>query len=202
MSDGEVSATHGSISIGRDANAPVVNAPNAQQVFLNFEQKVDRELPSFLGKIILLFSQQTLSEYAQGDRRPLLPEVTEKIKYNKLSPDHRAIADYLKHSLVLEQAYLGVEQTNADARYLVRRKAGSAYATVVRDGLKRHPLPKMTKIEYVRENADTIIDEIVVRLLDDYKASSETKVEEEVAHIAVSLVVADAVIECEVLEKP
>jgi len=133
MSEGDVSASRGSISVGGDANAPVINAPNAHQVNLNFEQKVDRELPSFLGQLIVIFSQQTLSEYAKGDRRPLPAEFTDKIKYNELSENHRAIVDYVRHSLVLEQAYLGVEQTNADARYLVRRKAGTAYDAVVQN---------------------------------------------------------------------
>lgn len=126
MIDGEVSASKGSVSIGGDANAPIINAPNALEVNLNIDQKITRELPSFLGKLIAVFSQQSLSEYAMGGRRPLSAEVSEKIDYNRLSTNHRAIVDYLRHTLVLEKAYLGVEQTNADARYLVRRRAGSS----------------------------------------------------------------------------
>jgi hypothetical protein len=39
-------------------------------------------------------------------------------------------------------------------------------------------------------------------MMEDYKRSTNVKVEEEHAHLAVSLIVADAIIECEVLEKP
>jgi hypothetical protein len=202
MTDGDVSASKGSISIGGDANAPIINAPNAREVNLNVEQKIVRELPSFLGKLIAVFSQQSLSEYAKGERRTLPAEVSEKIEYNKLSENHRAIVDYLKHSLVLEKAYLGVEQTNADARYLVRRRAGIEYDAVVQNGIKHDLHLGPQRIEYVKLNADVIVDQVVARLLDGYKASSEIKVEHEIAHLAVSLVVADAVVECEVLERP
>lgn len=203
MTDGGISASKGSISIGGDANAPIVNAPNAREVNLTIEQKIVRELPSFLGKLIAVFSQQSLSEYAKGGRRKLPAEVSEKIEYNKLSQNHRAIVDYLRHSFVLEKAYLGVEQTNADARYLVRRRAGVEYDAVVQNGL-RHNLPlEPQRVEYVKLNADLIVDQVIARLLDVYKASGETqKVEHETAHLAVSLVVADAVVECEVLERP
>lgn len=202
MSDSDVSASGDSIAIGGNANAPVINAPNAREVNLIFEQKVVGELPSFLGKVIVFFSMQTLSEYAKGSRRTLQSEVGHKIEYNRLSKSHRAIVNYLRYSLVIEQAYLGVEQTNADARRLVLYKAGVVYDEVVRSGLKSDPRPKLQRIEYIRENADIIVDQVIARLLDDYKASSETKVEQETAHLAVSLVVADAVVECEVLEKP
>lgn len=202
MIDGDVSASRGSISIGGDASAPIINAPSAREVNFNLEQKVVRELPFFLGKLIAVFSQQSLSEYAKGLRRTLPTEVSEKIDYNKLSRNHRAIVDYLRHSLVLERAYLGVEQTNADARYLVRRRAGIEYDAVVQNGLKQNLALETLRVEYVKVNADIIVDQVIARLLDGYQASSETKVEHETAHLAVSLVVADAVVECEVLERP
>lgn len=202
MTDSDVSASDGSTAIGGDVNAPVINAPRARQVNLILEQKVARELPSFLGKVIVAFSQQSLSGYAKGKRRELPAEVTNKIAYNRLSQDHRAVVDYVKHSLVLERAYLGVEQANADARYLVRKKAGDAYDKVIRSGFKANPSLKTQRIDYITANADAIVDQVITQLLDDYKASSETKVEQEIAHLAVSLVVADAVVECEVLERP
>jgi hypothetical protein len=38
--------------------------------------------------------------------------------------------------------------------------------------------------------------------MEDYKSSKSANVERETAHLAISLIVADAVIECEVLERP
>jgi hypothetical protein len=55
---------------------------------------------------------------------------------------------------------------------------------------------------YVKANAATLVDLVVQRLLGDYKFSEGAKVQLETAHLAISLIVADAVIECEVLERP
>jgi hypothetical protein len=102
----------------------------------------------------------------------------------------------------LEKAYLGVEQQNADARYLVRRKARIVYAEYVQATWAEESTPNAGKIEFVRKNAVAIVGAVVKSLLEDYKASKEIKVEQETAHLAISLIVADAVIECEVLERP
>jgi hypothetical protein len=204
MTDPKVSATKGSTAVGGDVNAPLLNlnltAPNAAEVNLTIEQHVSRELPSFLGTLIAAFSKQALSEYGRGSKRELPAEVIEKVNYNHLSLDHRALVDYYRHSLELERAYLGVEQQNADARYLVRRKAAIAYSAEIREALKITPTARA--IDIVRESANRLVENVINRLLDDYKTSSGIKVEQEIAHLAVSLVVVDAVVECEVLERP
>jgi hypothetical protein len=204
MSGPKVTSSDGSTAIGGDVNAPVVNAnlaPGAQ-LNLRIEQETTRELPSYLGAIIASFAKQALSEYAVGPRREVTKEVTEKLQYNSLSSEHRLIADYSRYSIVLEQAYLGAEQYNADARYLVRRKAGFVYQDSVRSACKRDSISLAGKLEYVRVNADDLLSAVVVQMMEDYKRSTNVKVEEEHAHLAVSLIVADAIIECEVLEKP
>jgi hypothetical protein len=202
MNDSKASADDGSSAVGRDVNAPVVNvkADRGSTVSVTVEQQTARELPSFLGAVIVVFSQQSLSEYARGPRRALPAEVIAKLEHNKLSQRHRAIQEYNQYVLVLEKAYLGVEQTNADARYLVRRKAGIAYQTEIKEACKDASIQEMT--EYVKANADGIVQRVVDRLLDDYKKSGDVKVPQETAHLAISLIVADAVVECEVLERP
>lgn len=122
--------------------------------------------------------------------------------YNKLSHDHPVLIDYRRYSLVLEQSYLGVEQQNADARYLVRRRAAIAYELLVREACKSDSIPVAQRVDYVKANADGIVEKVINRLLEDYKASNDIKVEQETAHLAISLIVADAVVECEVLERP
>lgn len=202
MTDPKVSADDGSSAVGRDLNAPLVNvkADRGSIVNVTVEQQTARELSSFLGAVIVVFSRQSLSEYARGPRRALPAEVVVKLEHNKLSQRHRAIQEYNQYVLVLEKAYLGVEQTNADARYLVRRKAGIAYESEIREACKNVPIQETT--EYVKANADSIVQRVVDRLLDDYKKSGDVKVPQETAHLAISLIVADAVVECEVLERP
>ncbi len=202
MSNGDVSAKQGSSAVGGDNSGSIVNinAPNALSVSVAAEQRIDQQLPSFLGELILLFSEQGLSEYGKGDRRALSGEVLAKIKHNHLPTNHRVICDFLRYSHVLEESYLGVEQRNADARYLVRRKAGVAYEAEI-------PLydtavsPPAARLDFVRLNATTIVTNVINRLIQDYKSSREVKVHQEIAHLAISLIVADAIVECEVLER-
>src|ERR1700722_8340394 len=202
MTDPKVSAEDGSTGIGGDVNAPVVNvrADNASTVTLTVEHQIDRELPSFLGAVIVVFSQQSLSEYGRGPRRVLSAEVLDKLQHNKFPQEHPLIKDFSQHVLVLEKAYHGVEQQNADARYLVRRKAGIAYQSEIAGACKG--ISPAQVLDYVRANLDGIIEKVVSRLLEDYKKSREIKVNEEHAHLAISLIVADAIVECEVLERP
>jgi hypothetical protein len=203
MIDPKVSSTDGSTAIGGDNTGPVVNVNTGEGsiVSVQVEHRVARELPSFLGDVIVLFSKQSLSEYGRGARRPLPGEVKEKVKYNNLPEDHYVLTDYYRHGLVLERAYRGVEQQNADARYLVRRKAGIVYEMQLAVACKQASVPTDQKIAFVTENAAMLVDAVVEQLLKDYVSSKAIKVEEEAAHLAVSLIVADAVIECEVLER-
>jgi hypothetical protein len=200
----KTSAKDKSLAVGGNVNAPVVNASADHGSFLivNVEQETARELPSHLGSVIAQFAQQSLAEYGRGARRELPAEVKDKVIYNDLPETHRALADYCRHSLVLERAYQGAEQQNADARYLVRRWAGTAYESQLSAACKQDSIPAPQRLAYVKANAASLVDSVVERLLGDYKSSKCTKVEQETAHLAISLIVADAVIECEVLERP
>lgn len=204
MSQPEVSAKEKSIAIGGDAAGPVVSLVVEKGLFLNVtkEQQIEQQLPSFLGKLILVFSQQSLSEYGKGARRKLSSEVSDKLKHNDFPPNHRVIRDFLHYAHLLEASYLGVEQRNSDARFLVRRKAGIAYEAEIQVGMGAASKPDGSKLEYVRAHASAIIANVINRLFEDYKFSYEMKVEKEIVDLAISLVVADAIVECEVLEKP
>jgi hypothetical protein len=204
MNLARVASTTGSTAIGGDVNAPVANvlAKDSAQVSIYLQQTISLALPSFLGGVIVLFSHQSLSQYGLGDRLAVLPEIIEKLKHNCLDPSHQILIDYYNHSFSLEKSYLGVEQSNADARYLVRRKAAFAYSSYVQESCSKLSIPPANKFQFVKTNAAQIVEAVIDRLLNDYAASSEIKVEQEIAHLAISLIVADALIECEVLERP
>lgn len=194
----KVSSKDGSAAIGGDNNAPVVNvaASEGSVVNVQVERQIARELPSFLGAVIVLFSQQSLSEYGLGEQRTLPAEVIEKVKYNNLPEDHQVFTDYRRHCLVLERAYHGVEQQNADARYLVRRKAKIAYQ------FQLASVPVEKKATFARNNAAMLVEAVIDDLLQDFASTRGISVAQEIAHLAISLVVADAIVECEVLERP
>jgi hypothetical protein len=195
MTTPKISAKTGSTAVGGDVNAPLLNF-NAETINVGIQQQA--ELSSFLGHVVVSFShsQQSLSDYGVGGHRSVPPDVAVKIEYNSFPANHRLLRDWTRHAYVLEQTYLGVEQQNADARYLVRRRAAEAYESLL------DAVSIKERMSYVRTNASELVKQVVSQLLADYKKSSNDKVEEEMAHLAVSLIVADAIVECEVLERP
>lgn len=206
MTDSKITAKHGSIAVGGDAHGPVVNvnAGDGSPVNILIERQTARELPSFLGSVIALFAQQSLADYGRGDRRSFPPEVIDKIKYNDLPEEHRVLVDYKRHSLVLERCYHGVEQQNADARYLVRRRARVAYDKELEAACKAAAVPNSERSTFARMHAAALVDSVVTSLLSEFKSTalSASLVAQETADLAICLVVADAVVECEVLERP
>lgn len=200
----EVSSSDGSTAIGGDNNAPVVNvnADKGAAVQLTINQHLERRLPSFLAKVIVIFAQQGLSQYVEGQPGTLPPEVIDKLKHNNIASNQGLFADYLKHFHVLEKSYLGVEQHNPDARYLVHRKARIAYGDQLTEACKKATFPDSKRSEFATKNAALLIDGVIRQLLHDYTYSQGIMVEQEIAHLAISLIVADAVCRCEVLERP
>jgi hypothetical protein len=152
--------------------------------------------------IIALLACENGLANAATQTRQLPPEVADKLRHNQLPVRHPIIRDWTRHSLALERAYHGVEQQNADARYLVRQRAGAVYEEELlkaADGCKIH---ETGLSDFARQNAVLLVGAVTDRLFGDYCASKSGLVEAEIARLAVSLVVADAVVECEVLEKP
>lgn len=197
-------ADDGSVGIGGDNTGSVVNvkAETGSMVQLNLEHHQANQLPSLLAKVIVLFSQQSLSEYDLGARRTLPPEVTEKLSFNNFPQNHKIFTDYYRHIGLLEMSYLGVEQQNLNARYLVRRKARIAYIDQLLLACTKASILEEQKTAFAIKNSTILIDGVIAQLLHDYTCSSTLKVDQEYAHLAISLIVADAVVECEVLERP
>jgi hypothetical protein len=151
--------------------------------------------------VVARFSED-VSEYDNGPKRSLPPEVDVKLAYNDFPPSHHVIADYSKYLNVLEATYRGVEQRNADARRLVRRRAAVAYAKQLHDLCTTNGIKHSQAHAFARGHAVFLVMAVVAVLLSDFTAENVPHVMQETAHLAVCLIVADAVIECEVLERP
>lgn len=193
----KVSADEGSVALGGSNSGYIVNA---NQSTLNLAP-APVALPSRLARVIAYFSQQSLSEYGYGARRELPPEVTAKLDYNNFPLGHRLLTDYKQHSNTLERTYHGVEQQNNDARFLVRRRAGYAYEQQLNEACAAAGA-KVPPAAFARANAVQLIEKVVAQLLADYLAANALIVDHELAHLAICLIVLDAVVECEVLERP
>lgn len=195
-----VSASSGGVAVAGNNTGSIINI-NAEQLTLAVERQVIRELPSYLSKVVAKFSDDW-SGYNSGPQRVLGPEVDVKLAYNDFPSSHFIITDFTKFLNILEASYRGVEQSNDDARRLVRRRAGVEYANqlqhlCVKDGIKNSQAHA-----HARKNAIPLVLSVVEALLDDVSAGSSFQVMKETAHLAVCLIVADAIIECDVLERP
>jgi hypothetical protein len=200
----KTSASDGAVAVGGDNSGSIVsvNAGDGTTVALNFSSTLVQKLPSHLGAVVALFAQQGGLAKAEGMGRVLPPEVSEKLQYNKISERHPTIRDWVRHSLVLERIYQGVEQQNPDARYLVRLRAGAIYEEELLKLAKESEIKNELLGIFATENAIKLLGAVTGRMFDDYRAFSSELVELEVALLAVSLIVADAVVECHVLERP
>ena len=192
-------ASTGSVAVAGDNFGSIINV-NAEIVTI-VERQVARELPSYLSKVVARFSED-LSEYNHGPKRSLPPEVDVKLAYNDFPPTHLIISDYSKYLSVLEATYRGVEQRNDDARRLVRRRAAVAYTQQLHELCTAHGVKHAQAHDFARSHAVPLVMAVVAALLADFSGGSAGHVMQETAHLAICLIVADAVIECEVLERP
>ena len=195
-----VQATAGSVAIAGDNTGAIVNI-TATNLSIAVERQIARELPSYLSIVVARFSEN-LSEYNAGPKRSLPPEVNVKLAYNDFPSAHHIITDYSKYLNVLEATFRGVEQRNDDARRLVRRRAAVAYTEQLHNMCAAHSVKHAQAHDFARSHAVPLVMAVVAALLADFSAGSSAHVMHETAHLAVSLIVADAVIECEVLERP
>lgn len=200
----KASASNGGTAVGGNNSGTITNITvgDGSTVDLCLEAEVARKLPSHLGALIAQLAFKGGLTASSTQTRPLPPEVADKLSHNQLPSRHPIIRDWTRHSLALERAYHGVEQQNADARYLVRQRAGAVYEEELLKAAKDSNIPEAELSEFARQNAITLVQAVTDRLLIDYRTSKTGLVEDEFARLAVSLVVADAVVECEVLEKP
>lgn len=197
--DSVVQANMGGVAIG-GSNTGSIFCLNAQQVTI-VERQIARELPSYLSKVVAQFSED-MSEYNSGPMRSLPPEVDVKLAYNDFPSAHHIITDYSRYLNVLEATYRGVEQRNDDARRLVRRRAAVEYAEQLHNLCAAHSVKHAQAHDFARNHAVPLVMAVVAALLADFSDGSAAHVMQETAHLAVCLIVADAVIECEVLERP
>lgn len=200
----KASAKGGSTAIGGDNSGTInnISVGDGSTVSLHLEAEVARKLPSHLGELIARLASQSALDAVLPQTRELPPEVVDKLRHNQLPVRHPIIRDWTRHSLALERAYHGIEQQNADARYLVRQRAGAIYEEELIKAAQRFDIPEPGLSDFARQNAVMLVSAVTDRLLGDYCTSKASLVEAEIARLAVSLVVADAVVECEVLERP
>lgn len=197
----KVSAENNSIAVGGNNTGMLINVGPGGNLYLNAPPETGRKLGTLLGTIISVIAQQSLSEYGHSYQRTVPPEVQDKLDFNHITVEDRLIGIYRKYYFMLDRAYQGVEQTNNDARVLVRLRAGSIYSAELTKACAEKDIPCDERIEYSRTHAHALIESVKKQLVQDVFGPDSASVDPAQLDLAISLVVADAVAECDVLEK-
>ena len=199
----KVSAEDGSVAIGRDNNGIITNITIEAGAAFHLVESVNtnRSLGTYLGKVISFVAEQSLSEYGHSYQRLVTNEVQDKLDFNHISQEDLIVRNYRKYYYLLDRAYKGVEQSNNDARVLVRLRAGSIYADELTKSCTLANIPATKRIEFSTQNAHSLMEAVKRQLVQEFNDSQAMPVEPTWVDLAVSLLVADAVAECEVLEK-
>lgn len=197
----QVSADAGSTAIGGDNNGNIINVGSGATVHVHNSVDVERSLGTYLGTVISVIAQQRLSEYGHSYQRNVTTEVQDKLDFNYITLDDRLIQIYRKYYFLLDRAYKGVEQSNNDVRVLVRLRAGSIYSSELTNACKAAGIPPSQRVDYSRANAHGLIEAVKQQMIKDVQSSQAAIVDPTWIDLALSLLVADAVAECDVLER-
>lgn len=199
----KISAQTGSVALGGDNNGTIQNYNIAAGATLIVGGGVEtsRLLGTYLGNVISFVAQQNLGEYGHAYSRGYSNEIMEKFEFNYIALDDRLIQSYTKYSFALERAYQGAEQTNNDARVLVRLQAGSIYDAELSKICAENGVSSADRREFSRKNSHALITAVKVQLAKDFSSSQDIAVDPTLVDLSVTLLVIDAVAECAVLEK-
>ena len=195
-----VTAEDNSVAVGGDNVGTIINAPGAT-FQLQFTIATERSLSTYLGKIINVIADQQLSVYGHAYQRNVTAEVQDKLDFNYITLSDHLIRTYTKYFFILDKAYKGVEQSNNDVRVLVRFSAGSIYSRVLTSACDEAGILANQRIEYSRNHAHPLIEAVKKQMIEDVKNSHAAEIDPTWIDLAVSLLIADAVVECDVLEK-
>ena len=196
-------ATNGSVAVAGDNNGTIINfnVPQGSKLPFDIGVKAERTLGTYLGLVIAVVAQQSLSEYGHDYERDLSNEVFQKLAFNYIAKGDQIVKNYRKYFFVLERAYKGVEQSNNDARVLVRLRAGSIYEKELTKACAQAHVLSSGRITYSRNNSRALIEAVKHQLVTDFLNTATQEVDPLWVDLAVSLLVSDAVAECDVLER-
>lgn len=198
-----VKATDGSVAIAGDNNGSAfnINVASGGRVIIEDGVKASQALGTYLGRIIAVVAQQSLSEYGHKYQRDISVEVVDKLQFNYIQENDQLVKSYRRYFYTLDRAYQGAEQSNNDARVLVRLRAGSIYGTELTKACTIAGISSAGRVDYSRNHSHALIDAVKNQLVIDFISNEIQYVDPTWVDLAMCLLVIDAVTECEVLEK-
>lgn len=167
------------------------------------ESIIVNNTPSPRNKSIIADVVNILSSYpaptAIAVNSAVLPaEVEAKIQYNNVCKSRYIIETYKLNTIDLTNVYDALEQEKPGRKekllFVIRNCYERQLSTVAQGGV--------VAITAIQENSDNILDNILIDLRQKVLESSNLNADNEDVDIAIRLILADAFIECRVLENP
>jgi len=152
--------------------------------------------PSILADVVNEISKINLDDESIYGLIKEAPQIEEKILHNNIKVHRYLIDDYQIYGKELENIYKTLEQLNPGRKGKLFR--------VISDFYKKEKgiLTIDNNIELIRQNADSILGNVIEKLENEILKSSNLNAQNEDIKTSISIIVADSFIRCKILEDP
>ena len=151
---------------------------------------------STIGDVVNAISKIELEDETNLGKIKELPEIGEKIGHNNITKYKYLIDGYGLYGKKLKGIYETLEEEKPEKKGKLLRMISDFYKA------EKGILTQTDNIDVIRKNADLIIENIIKKLDAEILKSSNLDAENEDVHSAIHIIVADAFIQCKVLEDP
>ena len=151
---------------------------------------------SIIAEVVNAISKIDLGDKANLGKIKKLPEIDEKIGHNNITTYKYLINEYSFYGKILEGIYETLEEQNPGKKGTLLGRIFEFYKAEKRN------LTQTDNIDVIRENADSIIENIIKKLDAEILKSSNLESYNEEIYSAIQIIVADAFIQCKILEDP
>jgi hypothetical protein len=151
---------------------------------------------SAIAEVVNAISKIDLEDENNLGKIKEIPEIEAKIRHNNITKYLYLINDYGLYGKILEGIYETLEQEKPGKKGKLLRVISDFYKA------EKGILTQTNDLDIIRDNADLIIENIITKLDDKILKSSNLDAENEDVHSAIQIIVADAFIQCKILEDP
>lgn len=159
--------------------------------------------PADLNQLVLHIYNGIADNNIQYEKRSLPPDIDEKLDFNNVLTYRFLIeSNYSENAYYLEKAYEALDTESPGRKKVFMNFINSLYLLSLGELLKENP--KMSKIDLIRTNADSIISKVISSL--SLKLSNNLNgighLSNESINLNIFTIVCHAFVDCKVLENP
>ena len=159
--------------------------------------------PSEVNQIVLSLYNAISEDTTTNERRNLPPEIEEKISFNNVVAYRPLIeANFSENGFYLDAAYEALDSDIPGRKKLFLGFINNLYLSILGEHIQKNPTA--SEIETIRSGADSILAEVINRLL--LRISSNTKTIEHIPSESIESIIISiachAFVDCKILENP